>query len=154
MYIKYDWRSVSQQVLVSSPIWGSGLDIYYCSTVTVLFFWCTLSDQRTDLSSVYAAGSWHRSAIFLGSESLGTRDLILLSQIWDFRVEILNSGRAAEKTPPPIVSPLLACFTRVYMYIPSIIARQRLVKHVSGATNTGVTKELLVALFLMLSVSY
>jgi hypothetical protein len=34
-----DWRSVSQQVLLSSPIWGLCPDIYYCLTVTVCFFW-------------------------------------------------------------------------------------------------------------------
>jgi hypothetical protein len=45
-----DWRSVSQQVLVSSPIWGPRPDIYYCVTVTVLFLWGALSDERTSLS--------------------------------------------------------------------------------------------------------
>jgi hypothetical protein len=48
----YDWRSVSQPVLVSSPIWGSWPDIYYCLTVTVLFLWGALSDGRTGLSFV------------------------------------------------------------------------------------------------------
>jgi hypothetical protein len=72
-----DWRSFSQQVLVSSPIWGSWPDIYYCLTVTVLIWWGALSDARTGLSVVHAAG-------FHGSEYLGTRDHILPSQIWDF----------------------------------------------------------------------
>jgi hypothetical protein len=35
---------------VSSPISGSWPDIYYCLTVTVLFLWGALSDERTDLS--------------------------------------------------------------------------------------------------------
>jgi hypothetical protein len=46
---------------VSSPIWGSWPDIYYCLTVTVLFFGSALSDERTGLSFVYAAGSRQRS---------------------------------------------------------------------------------------------
>jgi hypothetical protein len=40
---------------MSSPIWGSWPDIYYCLTVTVLFLWVALSDERTGLSSVYAS---------------------------------------------------------------------------------------------------
>jgi hypothetical protein len=57
----YDWRSVNPQVLVSSPIWGSWPDIYYSSTLTVLFFWGVLSDERTGLSFVYAVGPRQRS---------------------------------------------------------------------------------------------
>jgi hypothetical protein len=36
-------------------------DIYYCLTVTVLFLWGALSDERTGLSFVYAAGPCQRS---------------------------------------------------------------------------------------------
>jgi hypothetical protein len=43
-------------------------------TVTVLFLWAALSDERTGLSCVSAAGL--ASTVFLGSESLGTRDHI------------------------------------------------------------------------------
>jgi hypothetical protein len=50
-----------QSVLVSSHIWGSRTDIYYCLVVTVLFLWCALSDERTGLSFVYAAGLCQRS---------------------------------------------------------------------------------------------
>jgi hypothetical protein len=39
--------------------------------------WGALSDERTGLPFVLA------SAVILGSESQGTRDRILLSQIWD-----------------------------------------------------------------------
>jgi hypothetical protein len=56
-----DWRSVNQLVLVSSPIWGSWPDIYYCLTVTGLFLWCALSDERTCLSLIYAAGPRQRT---------------------------------------------------------------------------------------------
>jgi hypothetical protein len=48
-------------VLVSSPIWSSCPDIYYSLTVTVLFLWGALSDERTGLSFVYAAGPRQRS---------------------------------------------------------------------------------------------
>jgi hypothetical protein len=43
-------RSFSQSVLVSSPIWGSWPDIYYCLTVTGFSLWGDLSDERTGLS--------------------------------------------------------------------------------------------------------
>jgi hypothetical protein len=85
----YDWRSVSQYVLVSNPIWGSWPDIYYCFTVTVLFLYMLLALA---------------SAVFLGSESLGTRDHILLSQIWGFpfrRLLRLAGSRWRYSTPPP-----------------------------------------------------
>jgi hypothetical protein len=55
-----DWRSISQKVLVSSPIWGSWPDIYYRLTVMVLFLCGALSDERTSLSFVYAAGPCQR----------------------------------------------------------------------------------------------
>jgi hypothetical protein len=43
---------------VLSPIWGSWPDIYYCLTITVLFLWGALSDERMGLSFVlvYVAG--------------------------------------------------------------------------------------------------
>jgi hypothetical protein len=47
--------------------------------VTVLFLWGTISDERSGLSFVYAVVL--ASAVFLGSESLWTRDHMLLSQI-------------------------------------------------------------------------
>jgi hypothetical protein len=79
----WDWRSVSQQVLVSNPIWGSRPDnyYYYYVTVTVLLLWGALSDERVCLLYMLLALA---IVVFIGSESLGTRDHILLSQIWDF----------------------------------------------------------------------
>jgi hypothetical protein len=49
------------------------------------------------------------SAVFLGSESLGTRDHILLSQIWDFpfRRLLRLAGSRRYSTPPPKVEFLL-----------------------------------------------
>jgi hypothetical protein len=46
---------------VSSPIWGSWPDIYYCLTVTVFFLSGALSDERTGLSFIYAVGPRQRS---------------------------------------------------------------------------------------------
>jgi hypothetical protein len=68
-----DWRS---------PIWGTWPDIYYSLTFTVLFLWGALSHERTGLSFYMLLVL--ASVVFLGSESLSTRDHILLSQIWDF----------------------------------------------------------------------
>jgi hypothetical protein len=68
----------------------------------VLFMWGALSDERTGLPFVYAAAL--TSAVFLGSESLGTRNHILLSQIWDFpfrRLLRLAGSRWRYSTPPP-----------------------------------------------------
>jgi hypothetical protein len=66
--------TVSQSVSL-----GVEPQIYYSLTVTVLFLWGALSDERTGLSFAYAAGP--RQVVFLGSESLGSRDHSLLSQI-------------------------------------------------------------------------
>jgi hypothetical protein len=46
---------------VSSPIWGSWPDIYYYLTIAVWRLWGALSDERTGLSCVYAAGPCQRS---------------------------------------------------------------------------------------------
>jgi hypothetical protein len=49
--------TVSQSVSLGvEPHLGSWPDIYYYLTVTVLFLWGALSDERTGLSFVYAAG--------------------------------------------------------------------------------------------------
>jgi hypothetical protein len=54
---------------MSSFIWGSWPDIYYCLTVTVLFLWGALPDNRTGLSFYMLLAL--ASAVFLGPESLG-----------------------------------------------------------------------------------
>jgi hypothetical protein len=48
----YDWRSVSQYVLVSSPLWNLRPDIIFCLKVAVLSLWGALSDERSSLSPV------------------------------------------------------------------------------------------------------
>jgi hypothetical protein len=73
----------------------SPTDIYYCLTVTVLFLRGALSEERTGLTFVYAAGPCLRS--LSRSESLGTRDHILLCQICDFpfrRCPVTEQSRA------------------------------------------------------------
>jgi hypothetical protein len=92
---------------VSSPIWGSWPDIYCCLTVTVLFLWGTLSDERTGLSFVYAAGPCQRSLSQV--KSLGTCDHILLPPIWDLpfrRLLRLTGSRWRYSTLPPHGYPL------------------------------------------------
>jgi hypothetical protein len=51
----------SSQASVEATHWDSWPDIYYCLTVTVLFLWGALSDERTDLSFVYVTGHCQRS---------------------------------------------------------------------------------------------
>jgi hypothetical protein len=87
---------------VSSPIWGSWSDVYYCLTVTALFLWGVLLKRgRVCLLCMLLALA---SADFLGSESFGTGDHILLSQIWDFPFRLLlrlAGSRWSQSTPPP-----------------------------------------------------
>jgi hypothetical protein len=44
-----------------APIWGLRPDLHYCLAVTVLCFVGAISDERTGLSFVYAAGPCQRS---------------------------------------------------------------------------------------------
>jgi hypothetical protein len=65
-----------------APFWGLLPDLYYCLTVAGLLIWGALSDERTGLSFIIAAGTRQRS--HFGSESRRTLGHILLSQIRDF----------------------------------------------------------------------
>jgi hypothetical protein len=63
-YSPRHWVQVKVKVTLRLTVgqsWGSWPDIYYCLTVTVLFLWGALSNERTSLSSVYAAGPRQRS---------------------------------------------------------------------------------------------
>jgi hypothetical protein len=64
-----------------APIWGLPPDFYYCQTVAGLLMWRSLSEERTGLPFTIAAGSRQRSHFW--SDSRGTRDHILLSEIRD-----------------------------------------------------------------------
>jgi hypothetical protein len=86
-----------------APIWGLRPDLYY-SYDNYGFFSCgapSLTRGRVWLLYMLLALA---SAIFLWSESLGTRDHILLSQIWDFpfrRLLRLAGSRWRYSIPPP-----------------------------------------------------
>jgi hypothetical protein len=69
---------------MSSPIWGSWPDIYYCLTATVLFLWGALSEERTGLSFVYADDPCQRS-------------LSRIRVLWDSR---LSDLRLPFSSPP------------------------------------------------------
>jgi hypothetical protein len=58
-HIVTDCQSVSQSV------WGSGPDIYYCLTVTVLSLWGTLSDERAGLSYVRVIVCTNKSLVIM-----------------------------------------------------------------------------------------
>jgi hypothetical protein len=80
-YITTDGQSASLSCN-KAPIWGLRPNLYYCMTVAGLLIWAlSLTGGwvcRLQLLLAFA------SAVTLGSESLGTRDHILLSQIRDF----------------------------------------------------------------------
>jgi hypothetical protein len=44
-----------------APIWSLRPDLYYCQTVADLLMWAALSDERTDLPFICAAGPRQRS---------------------------------------------------------------------------------------------
>jgi hypothetical protein len=74
-------------------------DICYCLTFMVLFLFGALSDEKTGLFFVYAAGL--ASAVLLGSESLGTRDfafrrLLRLARSWWRYSTLPPHGRGGE----------------------------------------------------------
>jgi hypothetical protein len=81
-----------------APSWGPWPDIYCSSTVTVLFLFGALSDERMGLSFIYTAGPCQRSVSWV----LVPWDL--QSHIWDFsfrRLLRLAGSRWKYSTPPP-----------------------------------------------------
>jgi hypothetical protein len=72
--------TVSRHSLSScqAPIRGPRPDFYYCQTVAGLLRWGALSDERTSRLQLLLVLA---SAVVLRSESCGTHDQILLSQI-------------------------------------------------------------------------
>jgi hypothetical protein len=85
-----------------APIWGVRPDIYLSLTIMALFLWASfLTRGRVWLLYMLLALA---SVVFLGSESLWTRNHILLSRIWDFpfcRLLRLAGSRWRYSTPPP-----------------------------------------------------
>jgi hypothetical protein len=91
---------------------------YYYLTVTVLFLWGALSDEKTSLSFVYAAGSSQRSLSRVRVPWYS--DQFLLSQIWGFpfrRLLRLAGSRWRYSTPPP--HGFFLAFSRVPTFITS-----------------------------------
>jgi hypothetical protein len=77
-YVTTDGQSASLS-WNKAPIWGLRPDIYYSLTLSVLFLWGALSDERTGLFLYMLLAL--TSVVFVGSESLWIRNHILLSQI-------------------------------------------------------------------------
>jgi hypothetical protein len=73
-YITTDGQSASLS-WNKPPACGLRRDFYYCQTVAGLLMWDALSVCRLQLLLALA------SAVLFGSDSIGTRDHILLSQI-------------------------------------------------------------------------
>jgi hypothetical protein len=100
-YITTDSQSASLS-WNKTPIWSLRPDIYLSLTITALFLWASsLMRGRVWLLYMLLALA---SVVFLGSESLWTRNHILLSQIWDFpfrRLLRLAGSRWRYSTPPP-----------------------------------------------------
>jgi hypothetical protein len=80
-YVTTDGQSASLS-WNKALIWGLRPDFYYCQSVAGLQTWVALSDDRTSLS--FTVLLVLDSAVIFGSESRGTRDHILLSQVRDF----------------------------------------------------------------------
>jgi hypothetical protein len=100
-YITTDSQSASLS-WNKAPTWGLRPDIYLSLTITALFLWAS-SLTRGSVWLLYMLLAL-ASVVFLGSESLWTRNHILLSQIWDFpfrRLLRLTGSRWRYSTPPP-----------------------------------------------------
>jgi hypothetical protein len=80
-YITTDGQSASLS-WNKAPVWGLWPDFYYCQTVGGLLIWGAFSLTRGQVCRLQLLLAL-ASAVFLGSESRGTRDHILLSQIRD-----------------------------------------------------------------------
>jgi hypothetical protein len=99
-----EWLSVSESVSlgVEPPSWAHDQIFITVWQLRSYFLWGALSNERTCLSFVYAAGPCQRSLSEVWV--LDTSDHILLSQIWDFpfrRLLRLAGSRWRYSTPPP-----------------------------------------------------
>jgi hypothetical protein len=112
-YITTDGQSASMS-WNKAPIWGLRPDLDYCQLQVCWFGAPFLTrDRICPLYMLLALAS----AVFLGSESLGIWDHILLSQIWDFPFRRLATSAtwATEKT----ALLLLRAFASVRMCLPN-----------------------------------
>jgi hypothetical protein len=81
-YVTTDGQSASLS-WNKAPVWGLRPDFCYCQTVADVLMWDTLSLMRGRVCRLQLLLAL-ASAVILGSESRGTRDHILLSQIRNF----------------------------------------------------------------------
>jgi hypothetical protein len=87
-----DWRSVNQYVMTRYVLLFDSYGLVFVGAPSLTRGRVCLFDMLMAL------------VVFLGSESLGTRDHILLSQIWDFpfrRLLRLARSRWRYSNPPP-----------------------------------------------------
>jgi hypothetical protein len=99
-YVTTDGQSTSLS-WNEAPIWILGPEFYYCQTVAGLLLWGDLTRGRVCCLQLLLVLA---STVILGSESRGTHDHILLSQIRDslFRRLLQLAGlRWRYSTPPP-----------------------------------------------------
>jgi hypothetical protein len=57
----YNWRTVAQRVLVSSPIWGPRPDFCYCQIDAALSMWGTTPEERKSLSFKTISATGHEA---------------------------------------------------------------------------------------------
>jgi hypothetical protein len=110
---------VSQSVSLGvEPHLGHMTRYLFLSDSYGLVLWGALSHERTGLSFVYTAGPFQR--VFLGSESLGTREHILLSKIWDFpfRRLLRLAGSRWRYRPPLARYPFCIAWGRIQQKTP------------------------------------
>jgi hypothetical protein len=86
----------SDSVLESSPIWGPRPDFCYCQTITGLWMWGALSDERTGMSFTISAGP-RPAQLFSGPSPAGPMTIFYClrfytHQTWRARSRIYTPG--------------------------------------------------------------
>jgi hypothetical protein len=89
-----------------APIWGLRPDMYYWLTVTVSFLCSVLSDERTGLSFVYAAGPYQR----ILSRVRVSWDSRPYFNVWDLRLPFSSPPKTPEVTAE-VLDPASTRFT-------------------------------------------
>jgi hypothetical protein len=101
-YVTTDSESASLSWNIA-PMWGLRPDFCYSLTITFLFLWGALSDERTGQPFVYATGPRQRSPSWVPVPLVSWP--YFLSQTWGFpfrRLLRLAGSRWRYSTPPPL----------------------------------------------------